>query len=303
MGAGKQGVRTYVEEVSTRYPGIGPAALPFAHVVKRRIAREVVSIFNDRARGQKPVVRRPDGLFGPASVVWRVHGDVTSMMVGGISGLLLQMLHPAVLAGVWDHSNFRTDLLGRLRRTARFIALTSYGGREEAEAAIARVRAIHGRVAGNLPDGTPYRADDPRLLAWVHVTEAVSFLNGWCRYAEPRMSAGDRDRYFAEMARLGEALGADPVPHSQGEAIRLIDAMRPELKVDARTQEVAALVLGAPAHRPGATPLQRLTMQAAVDLLPDWARRMHGFSGPGPFAPFVRAGTAGVARTLRWAFG
>jgi uncharacterized protein (DUF2236 family) len=79
--------------------------------------------------------------------------------------------------------------------------------------------------------------------------------------------------------------------------------MRPELKVDARTQEVAALILGAPAHRPGAAPLQRLTMQAAVDLLPDWARRMHGFSGPGPFAPFVRAGTAGVARTLRWAFG
>ncbi len=51
------------------------------------------------------------------------------MMVGGVAALLLQMLHPAVLAGVWDHSNFRTDMLGRLRRTARFIAMTTYGAR------------------------------------------------------------------------------------------------------------------------------------------------------------------------------
>jgi len=288
--------------MSARYPDAYPGALPFTRALKKRIASEVVSIFNDRAKGQKPVVRRPDGLFGPESVVWRVHGDVTAMMVGGISGLLLQMLHPAVLAGVWDHSSFREDLLGRLRRTARFIALTSYGGRDEAETAIARVRSIHSQISGTLPDGTRYRADDPRLLAWVHVTEATSFLAGWIRYAEPRMPAADRNRYFAEMARLGEALGADPVPRSQVEAQRLIEAMRPELKADERTREVAALVLGAPAHRPSAEPLQRLTMQAAVDLLPDWARRMHGLAGPGPFAPLVRAGTSGIARTLRWAF-
>lgn len=288
--------------MSARYPHVDPSALPFARAVKRRIAAEVVSIFNDRTKGQKPVVRQPDGLFGPESVVWRVHGDVTAMMVGGVSGLLLQMLHPAVLAGVWDHSNFRDDLLGRLRRTARFIALTSYGGREEAEAAIARVRSIHAQVTGILPDGSSYRGDDPRLLAWVHVTEATSFLAGWIRYAQPRMPAADRDRYFAEMARLGEALGADPVPRSQVEAQRLIEAMRPELSVDDRTREVAALVLGAPAHRASAEPLQRLTMQAAVDLLPGWAQQMHGLAGPGALAPLVRAGTSGIARTLRWAF-
>lgn len=288
--------------MSARYPDVGPAALPFARTVKQRIASEVVAIFNDRAKGQRPVVRRPDGLFGPESVVWHVHGDVTAMMVGGISGLLLQMLHPAVLAGVWDHSAFREDLLGRLRRTARFIALTSYGGREEAEAAIARVRAIHARISGALPDGSLYRADDPRLLSWVHVTETTSFLAAWIRYAQPRMPAADRDRYFSEMARLGESLGADPIPRSQIEAQRMIEAMRPELKADGRTREVAALVLAAPAHRPAAEPLQRLTMRAAVDMLPDWARRMHGLAGPGPLTPLVRVGTGGIARTLRWAF-
>jgi uncharacterized protein (DUF2236 family) len=270
--------------------------------IKQAIAAEVVAVFNDRSRGEKPVKRRPDGLFGPGAVAWRVHGDVTSMMVGGISGLLLQMLHPEVLAGVWDHSNFRNDMHGRLRRTARFIATTTYAGRADAEAAIARVRAIHDRVRGTLPDGRDYFANDPALLAWVNVTEATSFLNAWIRYAEPDMSAADQDRYFLEMGRVAQALGADPVPHNQSEARALIAKMQPQLRCDDRTREVARLVLRQPARTIMAEPLQALTMQAGVDLLPGWARRMHGLSAPAFSRPLVRAGMLGVARTLRWAF-
>ncbi|MCR0984690.1 oxygenase MpaB family protein [Roseomonas populi] len=277
-------------------------ASPLPRPLKQAIAAQVTALFNDRARGEKPVQRRPDGLFGPRSVAWRVHGDVASMMVGGIAGLLMQMLHPAVLAGVWDHSNFRGDMHGRLRRTARFIALTTYGGREEAEAAISRVRGIHARLRGTLPDGTPYAVDDPALLAWVHVTETTSFLDAWIRYAEPRMSAADQDRYFAEMAMMGTALGADPVPRSRAEAQALIRATRPRLRADARTREVAQLVLNQPAPHPLAEPVQRLTMGAAVDLLPGWARTMHGLPDPLLARPLVRAGTFGVAQTLRWAF-
>jgi uncharacterized protein (DUF2236 family) len=284
-----------------------PQAVPISpymppNPIKQAIARQIVAIFNDKSRGEVPVTRRPDGLFGPKAVAWRVHGDVTSMMVGGVSGLLLQMLHPAVLAGVWDHSNFRTDMQGRLRRTARFIALTTYGGREEAEAAIARVRQVHDHVGGTLPDGTAYVANDPELLAWVHVTETTSFLGGWMRYVEPGMSAADQDRYFAEMAPIGEALGAIDAPRSKADAHALIEAMRPRLKIDARTREVAALVLDQRAPNVLAEPLRHLTMQAAIDLLPGWARRMHGLSAPVLARPLVRAGTLGVARTLRWAF-
>ena len=183
-------------------------------LLKSAIAAQVVGLFKDQSRREKPVTRRADGLFGPHSVAWRVHGDVTSMLVGGIAALLLQMLHPAVLAGVWDHSNFQTDLHGRLRRTARFIALTTYGGRAEAETAIARVRRIHESVQGSLANGTAYSANDPSLLAWVHVTEAMSFLGAWIRYAEPTMSAADQDRYFTEVARIASALGANPVPRA-----------------------------------------------------------------------------------------
>ena len=268
--------------------------------VRRAIAQRVVRIFNDPEKGESPVVRRPDGLYGPESVAWRVHGDVTSMMVGGVSGLLLQMLHPAVLAGVWDHSNFRADMHGRLRRTARFIALTTYGGREEAEGVIGRVRRIHDQVTGVLPSGESYAANDPALLAWVHVTEAWSFLNAWIRYAEPGMPLADQNRYFAEMAVVAERLGADPVPRDRASAETLIQSMRPALRADARTREVAQLVLGQSVGAAVTDAASAVIMQAGVDLLPHWARTMHGLKTPP--VPVVRAGARTLARTLGWAY-
>lgn len=270
--------------------------------VRRRLAAEIVGLFNDPARGERPVARRTDGLFGPDSVAWRVHGDVVSMMAGGVSGLLLQMLHPQVLAGVWDHSNFRQDMTGRLRRTARFIALTTYGGPDDAEAAIARVRAIHGRVRGVLPDGTAYAADRPDLLAWVHVTETVSFLAAYRRLVAPRLSGADQDRYFAEMAEVGARLGADPMPRSSAEARALMAAMRPALKVDDRTREVARLILDPPPMKPSLRAFQRLTLDAGVDLLPDWARRMHGLEPPALKRPGTRAAAMALGGVVRWAF-
>jgi uncharacterized protein (DUF2236 family) len=278
------------------------AAEPFTRPLKQAIANEVVAVFNDNSRGDTPVVRSADALFDPRSVVWRVHGDVTTMMVGGVAALLLQMLHPGVLAGVWDHSNFRDDMLGRLRRTARFISVTTYASRQEAETIITHVRAIHERVRGTLPDGTPYMASDPKLLAWVHATETMSFLDAWIRYGEPRMTQADQDRYFAEMARLAQAMGADPVPSSRADMMRFITHMRRELRADARTREVAGLILGRHPDNRSTDPLQAIGFQAAIDLLPHWARRMHGLSGSGLTRPLVQAGTFGIARTLRWAF-
>ena len=288
--------------MTTRTSALDLLPGPIARPVKQAIAQQVVALFNDRTRGEAPVIRQTDGLFGPQSVAWRVHGDVTSMMVGGIAGLLLQMLHPAVLAGVWDHSKFRNDMQGRLRRTARFIATTTFGGRQDALDSIARIRRIHSFVHGTLLDGTPYEANDPALLAWVHVTEATTFLNGWIRYGEPGMSRADQDRYFAEMAQVGQGLGADPVPSSRTAAERIIQSYRPMLKRDARTVEITRLVMSRPAPNRLTEPMQAMTMQAGVDLLPDWARRMHRLPNPALGRPLLRAGTMGVARTLRWVF-
>lgn len=273
-----------------------------ANPLKSLVIGRVRAVFNDTARGERPVQRRYDGLFGPQAVAWRVHGDVTTMMVGGVSALLLQMLHPKVLAGVWDHSNFRADMLGRLRRTARFIALTTYGGADEAEAAIERVRRIHVHVGGTLPDGTPYRADDPDLLRWVHITETWAFLEGWRLYAEPGLTRADADRYFAEMAEIAAKLGAPDVPRSQADTLAALEAERPKLVVDARTREVVRILQSPPGLTLAARPVQNVTFQAAVDLLPRWAREMHGLPHSRLARPVVAGGTHALARTLRWAF-
>jgi uncharacterized protein (DUF2236 family) len=276
--------------------------LPLPGFLKQAIVGQVRAVFNDQARGERPVQRSNNAMFAPGSVIWRVHGDVTTMLVGGVTALLLQMLHPGVLAGVWDHSNFREDMLGRLRRTARFIALTTYGNRDEAAALIARVRRIHDHIGGTLPDGTPYSATDPRLLVWVHVTEATSFLDAWIRYAEPRMTLRDQDRYFAEIGEVAVALGADPVPATRAAARSLIREMRPDLAATDRSAEVARILLGQRATHPAVAPVQAVTFQAAIDLLPAWAQRMHGLA-PSPLSvPLVRGGALGLARTLRWAF-
>lgn len=277
-------------------------ALPGTQAFRSALAGTVRDIFNDRGRGETPVVWSGNALYPAGSVIRRVHGDVTSMMVGGVAALLLQMLHPAALAGVWDHSSFRDDMLGRLRRTARFIAVTTFGDRVVAEQAIARVCEVHGHVRGVLPDGSSYSATDPRLLAWVHVTEAISFLDAWIRYGEPAMSRADQDRYFAEFALVARALGADPVPTTRAQADAIVKSFRPELAADERTQAVADKVLHQPSPSPLMAPVQGLVMNAAVDLLPAWARRMHRLNPSLLRIPLVRGATAGVAGTLRWAF-
>jgi uncharacterized protein (DUF2236 family) len=269
--------------------------------VRRALVRQVRATFNDQSKGEKPIPASDEALFPRGSVIRRVHGDVTSMMVGGIAALLTQMLHPKALGGVWDHSDVHSDMLGRLRRTARFIAVTTYGHRDKAEAAIAKVKAIHDQVSGALPDGTEYRATDPWLLAWVHVAGAVNFLDSWQRYAEPRMSLADQDRYFAESGEIARLLDADPVPQSRAEAERLIGEFRAELRADDRSRAFRDLVLKAPAPSLSEMPVQVLLMNAAVDLMPGFAREMHGLSRP-MVPPIVRGATYGLASTLRWAF-
>jgi uncharacterized protein (DUF2236 family) len=267
---------------------------------KVAIRRRITDLFNDASKGERPILRRADALFATDSVAWRVNGDIVTMMIGGVSGLLLQMLHPAVLAGVWDHSDFRSDMHGRLRRTAKFIAATTYDHAEYGIAAIDRVRGIHDRIGGVLPDGTPYRVSDPALLAWVHVTEAISFLNAWIRYAEPDMPLADQDRYFVEMAVVAQRLGADPIPRDRASAEALIQSMRPPLRADARTREVAQLVLGQTVGAAMTDAASAVIMQAGVELLPPWAQRMHGLKTPP--VPVVRAGARTLARTLAWAY-
>ena len=241
------------------------------------------------------------GLFGPDSISWQVHGDFSSMLIGGISALMLQALHPLALAGVWDHSNFRQDMLGRLRRTGQFISGTTFGSRQDAEWLIEKVRTIHLQVVGTAPDGRAYAASDPDLLTWVHVAEVSSFLAAHLRYRNPDLTPSDQDRYYAEIALIAERLGAREVPRSRQEIADYLERMRPQLLCDERSREVLRLLLNAPAPSRLAKPFGGLMMQAGIDLLPDWASAMLDVSQSPLQRQLIRASVRRSAPMLRWA--
>ncbi|TWI50869.1 uncharacterized protein (DUF2236 family) [Pseudomonas duriflava] len=241
------------------------------------------------------------GLFGPDSVCWKVHSDFTCMLIGGIAALLLQMLHPLALAGVWDHSRFREDMLGRLRRTGQFIAATTFGSRADADRLIDKVRVIHTQVRGFAADGRPYAADDPHLLTWVHVAEVSHFLKAYLRYFNPTLSIAEQDRYYQEVALIARRLGAQDIPESCAEVDAYLQAMRSALIYDDRTREVTRVLFNAPAPSALAKPFGSLMMRAGVDLLPLWAAEQLELR-PGPIERrLVRVGVERTAPLLRWA--
>ncbi|MFI6156271.1 oxygenase MpaB family protein [Kitasatospora sp. NPDC051170] len=211
------------------------------------------------------------GLFGPSSMVWRVHGHPAGMLVGGFAALLLQSLHPLAMAAVDAHSDFRQDPTGRLHRTARFVSTTTLGSTEAAERAIAAVRRIHPRISGTAPDGRPYRADDPHLLTWVHTAEVVCFLAGYQAFARTPLTAAECDRYYAEAALVAERLGAREVPRSRAEVRACLARLRPELAVTRPALEVLRLLRGFGRSRRERAAVRILT-NASIGLLPPWAR-------------------------------
>ena len=274
---------------------------PLSERLRLALVGRVRAVFNDAQSGEEPVPPSGEALFEKDSPIRMVHADVVGMMVGGIRGLLLQMLHPHALQGVLDHSNFRADMHGRLRRTARFIATTTFGHRDEAMRVIERVNRIHAKVGGTLPDGTPYAATDPRVLAWVHVAEATSFLAAYLRHVRPGMPGHEQDEDYRQFAIIARALGADPVPTDRNEAEAIFRDLRSDLTTSPEAREIADLVLN---QRPEGAPraVQAMLGSEAVALLPPFARSMLGLERSGLAALPARAATWGAGKTLRWAF-
>jgi uncharacterized protein (DUF2236 family) len=233
--------------------------------------------------------------------VWVVHADV-ALFVGGLRALLLQTMHPLAMAGVADHSDFRDDPWGRLQRTARFLATTTYGTAEQARAACATVRAVHSRVTGVAADGRPYHANDPHLLEWVHIAEADSFLAAHQRYGARRLDATGCDGYVAGLGRVASELGVVDPPRTVAELRRRIDAFRPELRGTAEARDAAQYLLLQPPLPLAARPAYTVLAAAATSLLPWWAKL--GLRLPWlPMTETIAVRPAGqvLVHLLRWA--
>jgi uncharacterized protein (DUF2236 family) len=237
-------------------------------------------------------------------MAWRVHADLASMLFGGFCALMLQTLHPLAMAGVAGHSNFREDPTGRLRRTARFVAGTTFGGRAFVDQLVSEVRAVHSRVVGFAPDGRPYSASDPALLTWVHTTEAMSFLASYQRYGPRPLLRGEKDQYFAETAAVAHALGALEVPSSLTEARDYMRRIRPELAATDAAFETVRFVSAAPDGPVVGALAHRVVVEAAIDLLPHFAKVQLALGSGARLAIGPRRAAAhSLATTLRWALG
>jgi uncharacterized protein (DUF2236 family) len=217
------------------------------------------------------------GLFGPTSMVWRVHAHFTAMMVGGLSSLIVQALHPRALAAVWDHSQFRDKLKDRLSRTAFFVAATTYGSQAFAMKAIQRVNAIHSRITGTDLQGRTYVANEPALLNWVHLVEATSFLTAHQHLAKTPLTPTEADQYMAEMAVLGHLLGGVDLPSTVAAAEGQMRGYQAELQFDARAQEVVGLIASYPTDVLD-KPFMGLVLESSFDLMPDWVLQLLGRS-------------------------
>lgn len=239
------------------------------------------------------------GLFGPASVAWRVHGD-SAMLIGGLRSLLLQTLHPLAMAGVADHSDYRQDPWGRLHRTGRFVGATTFGNTKTAERIIKVVHNVHKRVEGTAPDGRPYSANDPHLLAWVHITEVDSFLAAYDRYGSGKLTDAERDQYVAEMSEVGHRLGAENLPTTTVELAAALDGYRSECVFDDQAKEALRFLIRPPVPL-AAKGAYGLITAASIGLLPSWAQSMLRLPVPPGFDPLaIRPAAMVLTRTIGW---
>lgn len=160
-------------------------------------------------------------------MAWRIDGEAL-ILAGGTAALLMQLAHPAVAAGVAQHSDFRADPFARLRRTLTASYAVVFGTTARAERAIRRMNAIHGVVRGSVPEsGEAYRATDPALLLWVHATLIDTALRVYDRYVA-RLTAAEQQAYHAESRQVAIRLGvpAESVPDTlvelRSEMLRLM---------------------------------------------------------------------------------
>jgi uncharacterized protein (DUF2236 family) len=212
------------------------------------------------------------------------------MLLAWPRAILLQVAHPLVAAGVAGHSSFADGgfaAVHRLWQTVQAMLALSFGDRDEQADAIDGILAIHYRVRGALretvgrfPAGTPYSAEDPDLVLWVHLTLLDSMVLAHDALLEP-LSAEDRDAYCVESAWVAVALGARPDevpttwPAAQVYLQRIVASGT--LAVGQEGRAVGDAVLSPP-FGPLAVPLTAIVRLITRAWLPDEIRSLYGLS-------------------------
>lgn len=229
------------------------------------------------------------GLFAADSLTRRINREAALLLAGG-RALLLQVAHPLVAAGVAAHSRFETEPLQRLLRTLQLTLTIVFGSAAEALAAVRGIERAHARVHGRLaqdcgpfPAGTPYDANDPALLLWVHATLVDSALVAYTRFVGP-LAACERRRFYDESRLTARLFGipdaAVPPTYAAFQAYLRGMLRGPTLAVSRDSRAIAAALLSPPLP-PGLRQLAAITRLFSIGLLPPAMRERYGYSwGP-----------------------
>jgi uncharacterized protein (DUF2236 family) len=242
---------------------------------------------------------------GPESLSWEIHGDLASLILGGTAAIILEVLHPSVMHGVYTQSSYRTDPLRRARNTLGYVLRTTFGNTAAATRVIESVKDVHSRIQGTRADGIAYRALDPDLIAWVHTCITWAVMSAFEQTKRP-LSVEEKDLYLREQAVIGRMGGADAVPESVAELASYVESMRPLMAMNDQTTDFIGFLAGrAEDARVGhGERFDRwLSIRASMGLMPEWARRMTGTHQPAAvdrliFRPLDRF----KAAVVRWAY-
>lgn len=239
----------------------------------------------------------PDALAPPGSVSARVVSE-SVLLLGGPRALLMQLAHPAVAAGVAEHSGFRADPFGRLLRTLDAMTVISFGAPEEAREVLGHLRRVHDGVRGELPDGAPYHANDPELLHWVHATLVDTVLVVERRYLGV-LSDRDRHRYYEESKEMARAfgIGDDVLPPDLPAFERYVRAEAESLRVTDVARELSHAVLH-PRVPLVPSPVWEPLRLVTVDLLPRPLREGYGLRWDAPRKRLLRSAQLAVRLVL-----
>ena len=260
-------------------------ALELTSALRTKIRREVEE---GAGRHDEPEiyggpVGDPGLCGGPGSISWEINGDLASVFSAGLAAIVMEVLHPSVMAGVSQQSTYRTEPLKRAQNTLGYVLRTTFGSTEGATRTIEQVKRIHGFIEGTRPDGVPYRALDPELIAWVHTCIPWAVMEAFHRYRRP-LTLEERDRYLREQAVVGRMGGADEVPESMAELDAYVERMRPLMSMNEQTREFVDFLAGDVEGELRASPRQqlerRLSLSASMLLMPAWARHLTGTYQP-----------------------
>ncbi|WP_294048497.1 oxygenase MpaB family protein [Sphingopyxis sp.] len=211
-------------------------------------------------------------LLAPDSVQWRIYKNPIALGIGGIAAVLLEFAEPRIRSGVWDHSTYKADPIGRSRRTGLVAMLACYGPASSAKAVIGQVNRMHGKVKGETPGGTKYRALDPVLLDWVAATASYGFLMAYDRFVH-RISDADKDRFMADGDAIGREFGARHTPPTVDAFMAMMDELEPCFEPHPIVFEFLDIIQSGRAAPGVPRFLHRAIARASVSLLPGHIRR------------------------------